>query len=129
MNPKTLLLLPILVFASCDKDYQVEYAIENDSQRSISIVYQKTDASTIDSSVISRDKTLIFLVEMGEGKKSKDYVNDLAVLPLDLIRIKDLSENELLCNPEDISCWQRYAPDDKDGIGRLTLLVREDSFE
>lgn len=77
---KTTDLLPLLLLFSCTKSYEVEYRIDNESDRSLSIVYQRPAVNTVDSNFISGRKSLVILVEMGDTENTTNYASMLTLV-------------------------------------------------
>lgn len=113
----------------CKKEYTVEFIIQNRSQRKLQINFQKLDQSQIDSNQINSGQELTFLIEMAEGQKTEDYLDDLTEIPIDFLEITDLNQNNLTCNPLNIDCWTTEAPEEKNGVGYVLRSVRDTDFE
>lgn len=129
MTKYLILFFTIILLLGCKKEYNVEYTIENDSQRKLLINFQKLNVSRIDSNEINSGQQLTFLVEMDEGQKTEKYLENISEIPLDFLEITDRDLNKLSCNPIIIDCWIKDSPQEKEGIGRVLLNVREFDFE
>lgn len=123
------ILFASLLMMSCNKEYTVEFSVENSSERKLQVIFQRPNELQIDSNQINRGQQLIFLVEMGEGEKAESYINGLSELPLDFLEISDLNQNQLSCEPIKMECWKQSSFGSKGELGTISLRVVESSFE
>lgn len=127
---KPLSIFLILFLLGCqEEEYNIEYLVENNSPRNVYINYQNYGSSTIDTNLISGGQTLIFLIEMGSGKNSCDYMDGISELPFTMIDVHDIDGNKLKCDVSELDCWIEGCNPDKNGIGSFRLRVRDFDFE
>ncbi len=56
-------------------------------------------------------------------------MNGLEKVPVDSLKVTDLNGKGMVCDEQQLNCWQKFIPDKKDGFGSFILRIREDSFE
>ncbi len=124
-----LLLFFAFLFSSCEREYRVEFIVNNDSNRKISIVYGDSMSGSLDSNLINGGQKLRFFLDMGTGKTTQDYMDDLDKLPYPYFDIKDIDENELIHDEQDFSRWTKSYPQKRQGLGHVTFRMNNLSFQ
>lgn len=124
-----ILFFTTILMLGCKKEFNVEFTVENSSQRKLQINFQKTNESQIDSNEISLGQSLIFLIEMGDGQTTENYLETISEIPIDFIEIKDLEENLPSCQPMSFDCWKKKFPSEKNGVGTVFIELSEFSFQ
>ncbi len=127
---KIILLLfsvGVIALMGCEKNYYVEYIVENDSDRILFIEYIKSGEVEVDSNFLNSGYKLIFFIDTGKDLSMTDYMNELDELPLTHIKLEDEEGNRLFCSEQDINCWKKRTYKDRNGI--IYLRVKESSFK
>lgn len=122
-----LLLFFAFLFSACEREYYIEYEVNNRSDRKLLIAYQKAGQEILDSNLINT--SLVFFVETGMGKHTQNYIEDINELPVDFISVTDEAGNALTFDVMDFENWQKAGPPDNEGIGSVYLTVRTEDFE
>ena len=127
----TILLLLLLGFSSCKKEsYNIEYTIENNSLRSLNIIFKKLDRPNPDSNLIASGQSLIFLIESGDNQTSDEFLNGLDSIPVSILTITDTDQNHLAWDEQNLDHWHKQIFDGKkDTKATMTARIRELDFE
>lgn len=127
-----LSLLTLWIFSSgCrKKNFNVEYIVENNSQRKLNIFIKKIGQSKTDSNLIASGQSLIFLIESGEDQSSKEFLQALDSIPVEFISITDIDDNHLTWDEQELSHWNKHFFDaKKNSTATMTSRIRERDFE
>jgi len=124
-----LLLLFAFLFSACESEYHVEFIVNNNSNRKISIVYGDSMSGSLDSNLINGGQELSFFIEMGTGETTQNRMNGVSKLPYSYFNIKDIDGNELIQDEQDFSQWTKYYPEKRQGLGRITFRMNNFSFQ
>lgn len=122
-----LLCIPLFL-SSCKKEYNVDFRVINDVDDAIYVMLQKTDTSPIDTSFISPGQEFIIHVAIGEKSTAEKYVFGLKELPIHNIGVQNILGNDMLCDPNALTCWQRSRNDNAKEFGSIILDVNQLSF-
>ena len=120
------LLLSIILLPSCQREFQVEYAVANESDTSIYIIFPQPNSTQIDTNLISRGQELTFFIYMGESQTTHQYMDERNTLPFDNLEVFDINMNTGKCDVSNFVCWREYMPRKKEGVGKYSLHFRID---
>lgn len=122
-----LLCIPLML-ASCKKEYNVDFKVNNDDANGIFVLLQKTESSAIDTNYISPGQKFIAHVEIGEKGTAEDYIFGLESLPFHNIDVLNINGNAMLCDVNQLTCWQRSRNTRAKEFGTVLLDVTQFSF-
>lgn len=124
-----LLLLFVFLFSACEREYRVEFIVDNSSNRKISIIYGDSMSGSLDSNLINGGQELSFFIGMGTGETTQNRMNGISKLPYSYFDIKDIDGNELIQDEQDFSHWTKYYPENRKEIGRIKFRMNNLSFQ
>ena len=122
-----LILVFSLTIIGCSFSYRIDYEIENNSAKSITITYQNIFSEDIETSIISKGTVLRIQEEEGSGTCTENKVEGLQTIPFKILEIEDEDGKIIKDDLFEITNWDKQYIDEFDR-GLVTLTITDESF-